>query len=145
MNELKNRLEEVMRELSIESSADLAKFCKVSEGLVSQWFSGMTKLGPKPLKAFSRTKFSLDWLVDGRLPKYRDGKKEIADLDSPQLDMAPTPVKDERPSQMQWVSDTEGEILSLYRTTDEAGQSRIRKIAKSTPRLLLRSIGNDKS
>lgn len=30
-------------------------------------------MGPKPLKAFaSKTNYSLDWLTDGKLPKYRD-------------------------------------------------------------------------
>lgn len=71
MNDLAIRLEEVMKELNLTTRSDLADFCHVSEGLVAQWFSGMTKLGPKPLKAFARTKFSLDWLTEGKLPKYR--------------------------------------------------------------------------
>ena len=71
MNDLSVRLNEVMLELGLSKPVDLAKFCCVSEGLVSQWFSGATKLGPKPLKAFSRTNFSLDWITDGKLPKYR--------------------------------------------------------------------------
>lgn len=68
---LGERLKEVMRELKIESPKDLATFCDVSEGLVSQWFSGTTKLGAKPLISLSRTHFSLDWIVDGKQPKYR--------------------------------------------------------------------------
>lgn len=52
-------------------SRELAAFCGVSEGLVAQWFSGQTKLGPKPLTAFSRTKFSLEWITEGKQPKYR--------------------------------------------------------------------------
>lgn len=72
MNTLGERLREVMQELKIESPKELAKFCEVSEGLVSQWFSGYTKLGPKPLKAFSRTHFNLSWITDGALPKYRN-------------------------------------------------------------------------
>lgn len=71
MNDLATRLTEVMRELNISNSTELATFCDVSQGLVTQWFSGQTKLGPKPLKAFARTRFSLDWLTEGRLPKYR--------------------------------------------------------------------------
>lgn len=74
MNTLGERLREVMQELKIESPKDLAKFCGVSEGLVSQWFSGQTKLGPKPLLAFSKTQFNLDWLLHGKLPKYADAK-----------------------------------------------------------------------
>jgi len=80
MNDLQSRLREVMTELELESASDLAKFCKVSEGLVSQWFAGSTRLGPKPLKAFSRTQFSLDWLTDGRLPKYRPASSSAAPL-----------------------------------------------------------------
>ncbi|PXV82471.1 S24 family peptidase [Nitrosomonas eutropha] len=70
MDTLGDRLLEVMRELRIESPRELAKFCNVSEGLVSQWFSGQTKLGPKPLLALSKTKFSIEWLLTGKLPKY---------------------------------------------------------------------------
>jgi len=73
MNDLATRLEEAMKELGLANSTELAKFCGVSQGLVTQWFSGRTKLGPKPLKAFGRTKFSLDWITDGKLPKYRPG------------------------------------------------------------------------
>lgn len=83
MNDLATRLTEVMKELNISNSTELATFCGVSQGLVTQWFTGQTKLGPKPLKAFARTKFSLDWLTEGRLPKYRvsafDGDSEVED------------------------------------------------------------------
>lgn len=72
MNTLGERLREVMQELDIKTPKALSEFCGVSEGLVSQWFSGQTKLGPKPLKAFARTHFSLDWIANGELPKYRD-------------------------------------------------------------------------
>lgn len=60
-----------MHELNLKSNQELATFCGVSPGLVTQWFSGLTKLGPKPLRAFARTQFSLDWITEGRLPKYR--------------------------------------------------------------------------
>jgi hypothetical protein len=60
-----------MSELNLSNNKALADFCEVSEGLVTQWFSGQTKLGPKPLKAFSRTNINLDWLTTGKLPKYR--------------------------------------------------------------------------
>lgn len=72
MNTLATRLAEVMAELNLRKGRDLALFCGVSEGLVTQWFSGQTGLGPKPLKALARTHFSLDWIVEGRLPKYRE-------------------------------------------------------------------------
>jgi len=71
MDDLAIRLKQVMKELNLKTNAELAEFCGVSQGLVAQWFSGMTKLGPKPLKAFGRTQFSLDWITDGKLPKYR--------------------------------------------------------------------------
>ncbi|WP_323141309.1 LexA family transcriptional regulator [Massilia phyllosphaerae] len=71
MNTLASRLTEVMAELGLEKPKDLADFCRVSEGLVSQWFSGRTKLGPKPLRALARTQFNLDWVTEGKLPKYR--------------------------------------------------------------------------
>ncbi|BBB65889.1 transcriptional regulator [Undibacterium sp. YM2] len=72
METLKDRLTEVMEDLKITRAKDLAIFCDVSEGLVTQWFSGQTNLGPKPLKAFSRTRFNIDWIADGTLPKYRE-------------------------------------------------------------------------
>lgn len=71
METLKDRLQEVMQDLRLAKAKDLAIFCDVSEGLVTQWFSGQTKLGPKPLKAFARTRFNIDWIADGTLPKYR--------------------------------------------------------------------------
>jgi phage repressor protein C with HTH and peptisase S24 domain len=71
MDDLAIRLKQVMAELGLKNSVELATFCDVSQGLVAQWFSGTTRLGPKPLKAFARTQFSLDWLTDGKLPKYR--------------------------------------------------------------------------
>ena len=83
MNDLAIRLEEVMKELGLATRKELADFCGVGQGLVTQWFTGMTKLGPKPLKAFARTKFSLDWLTEGKLPKYRpasvEGSSEVED------------------------------------------------------------------
>ncbi|WP_136420318.1 helix-turn-helix transcriptional regulator [Herbaspirillum sp. ST 5-3] len=92
---LGERLKEVMKELQIESPKDLATFCDVSEGLVSQWFSGTTKLGAKPLIAMSRTHFSLDWIVDGKQPKYRrDYKKpqpQHMQLAANQDDETPSP------------------------------------------------------
>lgn len=78
MDDLATRLKQVMAELGLKSSVELATFCDVSQGLVAQWFSGTTRLGPKPLKAFARTQFSLDWLTDGKLPKYRPSAAEVA-------------------------------------------------------------------
>ncbi len=72
METLKDRLNEVMEDLKLTKAKDLAIFCDVSEGLVTQWFSGQTNLGPKPLKAFARTRFNIDWIADGTLPKYRE-------------------------------------------------------------------------
>lgn len=77
MDDLAIRLTEVMKELGLKTKADLADFCGVSQGLVAQWFSGMTKLGPKPLKAFGRTQYSLDWITEGRLPKYRAAAPDL--------------------------------------------------------------------
>jgi phage repressor protein C with HTH and peptisase S24 domain len=78
MDDLATRLKQVMAELGLKNSVELATFCNVSQGLVAQWFSGTTRLGPKPLKAFARTQFSLDWLTDGKLPKYRPVAVEAA-------------------------------------------------------------------
>jgi phage repressor protein C with HTH and peptisase S24 domain len=96
MNTLATRLAEVMAELNFTKNKELAAFCDVSEGLVAQWFAGTTKLGPKPLKAFGRTHFSLDWIVEGKLPKYRkdsssDGLLPVhaADKDDPDFIQIP--------------------------------------------------------
>lgn len=77
MNTLGERLREVMRELEIETPRALADYCGVSEGLVSQWFSGQTKLGAKPLRALAKTQFNLDWITTGALPKYRKDDNEL--------------------------------------------------------------------
>ncbi|GGX53148.1 helix-turn-helix domain-containing protein [Undibacterium squillarum] len=73
MNTLKERLEEVMSELGMRKSSELASYCGVSASLVAQWFSGTTKLGSKPLKALAKTRFNIEWIADGTLPKYRAG------------------------------------------------------------------------
>jgi hypothetical protein len=73
MTTFPERLIEVMNALDLPTQKALADFCEVSEGLVAQWFKGDTKLGPKPLKAFSaKTYYNLDWLADGTLPKFRN-------------------------------------------------------------------------
>ena len=59
---LAERLTEVMKELGLETPTQLATFCGVTQGLVTQWFDGSSKLGPKPLLAFARTHFDLDWI-----------------------------------------------------------------------------------
>lgn len=92
MDDLAIRLKQVMKELNLTTNAELADFCGVSQGLVAQWFSGMTKLGPKPLKAFGRTQFSLDWLTDGKLPKYRSSVVEA----NSEVDDAPAIVSTPR-------------------------------------------------
>lgn len=48
------------------------------------------------------------------------------------------------PTRMQWVSDEEDQLLSLYRTTDADGRSKIMDTAKAMPRVLLPfAIGNE--
>jgi phage repressor protein C with HTH and peptisase S24 domain len=80
MTTLKERLIEVMEDLGISGQRELADFCDVSEGLVTQWFQGSTGLGPKPLKAFAaKTDYSLNWLSDGSLPKRRSRQSGNAD------------------------------------------------------------------
>lgn len=75
MSTLETRLREVMKELNLEQDKDMADFCGVSAGLVSQWWKGSTKLGPKPLMALSKTKFNLDWITTGKGPKYRQSEE----------------------------------------------------------------------
>lgn len=104
------RLQEVMQELHIESPAELAKFCGVSDGLVSQWKSGDTKFGPKPLRAFARTKFSLDWIVDGELPKYSAERSHIATKETEISDVTPHSI---------------AEMVTVYCYTDAAGRKTI--------------------
>ena len=82
-----------MPEMGLTTDKDLADFCGVSAGLVSQWFKGTSQLGAKPLKAFSRTNFNLDWIVEGQLPKYRPG----ATNSGQRLDRS---IPDPLPSQM---------------------------------------------
>lgn len=95
MTDIKGRLTEVMADLNMKDQKELAVFCGVSEGLVTQWFNGTTNLGPKPLKAFAKkTRYNLDWLCDGRGGKYRDASEDPVTPDDdkftliPQLDMA---------------------------------------------------------
>jgi len=48
------------------------------------------------------------------------------------------------PARMQWVSDEEYDLLSLYRTTDAEGRSKIMATAETMPRVLLPfAVGNE--
>lgn len=115
-----------MRELDIETPKALADFCEVSEGLVSQWFSGQTKLGPKPLRAFARTRFSLDWITDGVLPKYRAEKNVEQESRPPGAPRAvlPDPGGLVRPADI-------AELIILFGQSDAAGRALILDLARS--------------
>lgn len=109
---LAERLTEIMQELGLETPTQLASFCGVTQGLVTQWFDGSTKLGPKPLLAFARTDFSLDWIMEGKLPKYRNG-------------IAPgTDATDQ-------LTDALVELVLHYQATDERGRENIMSLARS--------------
>lgn len=128
MTTLQERLIEVMAELGLEKPVDLANYCGVSEGLVSQWFSGMTTLGPKPLKAFARSSpYSLDWLTDGKLPKFRRGSDGAIASPEPEPDRP-------RPMDYVWLNGDELRLVTLYRTTNTREQERIMRIAEASPR-----------
>lgn len=77
MSNLRDRLLLIMKEMGMEKSKDLALFCDVSEGMVSQWLKDGEVIGPKPslgakpLLAFSRTNYNLDWINSGDGDKYR--------------------------------------------------------------------------
>lgn len=124
---LGGRLREVMEELGIDSPKALADFCDVSEGLVSQWFSGQTKLGPKPLRALGRTQFNLDWLADGSLPKYREGHDQAAPVAPPVLvsQRAVQPDLDDlvRPEEI-------AELIMLFGKADQEGRQMIMDLAR---------------
>ena len=49
------------------------------------------------------------------------------------------------PTRMQWVSDEEDELLSLYRTTDAEGRSKIKDTAQAMPKILRPFVINNKS
>lgn len=105
-NTVWDRLQEVMQELGLGSSRELAEFCDVTEGLVSQWSKGDAKLGAKPLLALARTQFSLDWIVDGKLPKYSAERKHIT-VEKPGTNGNPIS------------GDDAIEILTLFEAADE--------------------------
>lgn len=91
MSTLGERLQIVMQELKISNKKELADLCGVSSGLVTQWFSGDTDLGPKPLVALSKFHFNLDWLANGNPPMYRAeyaGPRPVESVESP----SPPPI-----------------------------------------------------
>ena len=114
MTTLQERLREVMERYGIPDQKRLADFCEVSEGLVAQWFSGQTGLGPKPLRAFGRkTDYSLDWLSEGILPKLKKEKSRVETLVQPNN-----------------VHPAISEVTRLMQTMDEAGKWRLVERAK---------------
>lgn len=141
MMTLQQRLLEVMDELGLEKPVDLANYCGVSEGLVSQWFSGTTCLGPKPLKAFARSSsFSLDWLTDGKLPKYRPGAgaAQAVPANDP-------PLEPPRPPDYAWLSAEEMRLVTLYRTTNDRERVRAMRDLEKSPREITPGIVGNKS
>ena len=121
-----------MSELGIEKPKGLADFCGVSEGLVSQWFSGRTKLGPKPLRALSRTHFNLDWIAEGRLPKYRAQEQRAS---APEDDHVATTsyVYDESEE----LSHGEAELLLVYRFAADADKTFLLGVADAIRRRMI--------
>jgi transcriptional regulator with XRE-family HTH domain len=131
MNTLPTRLTVVMQELGLEKPKNLAEFCGVSEGLVSQWFSGRTKLGPKPLRALSHTHFNLDWVVDGRLPKYRaaTSMKEVEDPSVIAQETAPLNEKD--------AAHGEGDLVLVYRLAADPDKAFLLGVADAIRRRMI--------
>lgn len=112
MNTLADRLTEIMVELGIKTPGEFAVYCGVTPGLVTQWFSGATKLGPKPLLALARTHFDLDWITEGKLPKYRAGMRPGTD-----------PTDD--------LTDELVELVLHYQGTDKRGRENILTLART--------------
>lgn len=133
MNTLPSRLREVMDELGIEKPRELAEFCGVSEGLVSQWFSGTTKLGPKPLRALARTHFNLDWIVEGRLPKYRIGPHRTS---GGGIDHVATPSPQVR-NELEKLSHGEADLLLVYRLAADADKTFLLGVADAIRRRMI--------
>lgn len=131
MSQLPDRLTDVMQELSLTSRTELASYCGVSEGLVTQWFSGQTKLGPKPLKAFAKTKFNIEWIADGTLPKYRPGSENEPIQPADKAEDAKTSAP-----KIALIYATEREIalLTAFRECTDRGQRLIEKSSNSAER-----------
>ena len=133
MNTLPSRLREIMDELGIERPREFAEFCGVSEGLVSQWFSGTTKLGPKPLRALARTHFNLDWIVEGRLPKYRmEPHRTNAGEDDHGATVSPQIHGD-----MEKLSHGEADLLLVYRLAADADKTFLLGVADAIRRRMI--------
>lgn len=65
-----------------------------------------------------------EWLIHGT------AEAPATDNDGPRTNATP-------PARMQWVSEEEYHLLSLYRTTDDEGREKIRDTAEAMPRVLL--------
>jgi transcriptional regulator with XRE-family HTH domain len=102
------RLLIVKSELGIEKDADFAGFCGVSASAVSQWKSGAPKLGVDAMQALARTRFSLDWIIDGKLPMYSEQRKHIV------VETAAVP---EQP-----LPDEISDLIAVYFYSDETGR-----------------------
>ena len=133
MNTLPTRLIEVMQELGLEKPKNLAEFCGVSEGLVSQWFSGRTKLGPKPLRALSHTHFNLDWIVDGRLPKYRTSTLTKTESENTSASGRAAAPPDEKGA----AAPGEEELVLVYRMAADADKTFLLGVADAIRRRMI--------
>jgi transcriptional regulator with XRE-family HTH domain len=122
----------------IKKSA-FAKLVGVSAPTVTDWENGDTKMieGANLIKVCDILGIAPEQLIYGK-----DSNTPKSTVQVPLFMAAP---EDTRPARMQWVSDAESVILSDYRTTDDAGKSKIERTAKLTKKVLFLGLVDDKS
>jgi transcriptional regulator with XRE-family HTH domain len=121
------------------SQQQLADLCGIAQSTLGSLEAG-TRLTSRKVSSIAEIlEVDVAWLAEGK------GMPPGAEASTYQRPTKPAMVA-RRPSQMQWVSDEEAQLLSLYRSAaDDRGRELIRLAADGVPKVVPVAIGEAKN
>lgn len=128
------RIRERRIALGLTSHKALAELLGVAWQTVQLWEKeGGTAPNRKRMEDVARAlQTTPEWLLHGA------PEGTASDANAPKRNTSP-------PARMQWISDEEYQLLSLYRTTDDEGREKIMDTAEAMPRVLLPFVVSNQS
>lgn len=115
------------------SQQQLADRCEVAQSTIGSLEAGTRYSARKVSVIADALGVDALWLADGKGPQPADNPSAAR----------PTMVS-QRPAQMQWVSNEEAQLLSLYRSAADArGRELIRLTADSVPKASVTGVSSD--
>ena len=108
----------------------------------------------KPAELAQRLKSSDSYVLRMLYPEGKEGRKRIGEqwadkialefnIERSLLELPTDEKASLQPLYLQWNTEEEKELLSLFRATDEEGRTSIMEAAKIVPKILLRSVGRN--